>query len=54
MKIRLAALAGVALAMSVVDVLSFHDYTSLRSTIEEAYRTAEVVSTRSASRCLLY
>jgi hypothetical protein len=28
----------------LVDVLSFHDYTSLRSTVEEAYRTAEAVS----------
>ena len=28
----------------LVDVLSFHDYTQLRSTIEEAYSTAEAVS----------
>lgn len=28
----------------LVDILSFHDYTSLRSTVEEAYRTAEAVS----------
>jgi len=28
----------------LVDVLSFHDYTALRSTIKEAYRTAEAVS----------
>ncbi len=28
----------------LVDVLSFHDYTALRSTIEDAYRTAEEVS----------
>ncbi|HWB87480.1 MAG TPA: hypothetical protein VG675_25280 [Bryobacteraceae bacterium] len=28
----------------LVDVLSFHDYTPLRSTIEAAYRTAEAVS----------
>ena len=28
----------------LVDVLSFHDYTSLRSTVEEAYRSAEAVS----------
>jgi len=28
----------------LVDVLSFHDYTALRSTIEQAYRTAEDVS----------
>jgi len=28
----------------LVDVLSFHDYTELRSTIEEAYRVAEDVS----------
>jgi len=28
----------------LVDVLSFHDYTALRSTVEEAYRTAEEVS----------
>jgi Cellulase (glycosyl hydrolase family 5) len=28
----------------LVDVLSFHDYTALRSTVEEAYRVAEEVS----------
>jgi len=30
----------------LVDILSFHDYTSLRSTIEDAYRTAQAVSAK--------
>jgi len=31
----------LGLAADLVDVLSFHDYTEIRSTVEEAYRTAE-------------
>src|ERR1039458_1587763 len=33
-------------AADLEDVISFHDYTPLRSTIEAAYRTAEEISTR--------
>lgn len=36
----------------LVDVLSFHDYTTLRSTVESAYRTAEEVSRKVAKLIL--
>jgi hypothetical protein len=36
----------------LVDVLSFHDYTALRSTIEDAYRTAEEVSKKTGKPLL--
>ena len=42
----------LASTADLVDVLSFHDYTSLRSTVDEAYRKAEQVSQKAGKPML--